>query len=126
MRFLFAAIAALAVATFAFAGPHHNGGHKGGHHNGGHSGAHKGAHNGHHHGGPKHHCGKVHRGCTYRHYCYTSQWCGWNKRCWVPRYSVYIFWCPNQCCWYRCVNNVYVPCDNLCSPSINVNDVVID
>jgi hypothetical protein len=79
------------------------------------------------HSGHTGHYSHVHRGHSYRHYCYGGDWHGWTRRCWCPRYGFYIYWCPNQRCWYRYVEGqAFLPCDKLTSEVIDGNSVDID
>ena len=84
----------------------------------------------HHHGdvGPHHHVGHVHHGRHFRHYCFNASWHYWTRRCWCPRYGIYIYWDPTQRCWYRYVDmdQTYVPLDNLTSEYIDGNSVVVE
>lgn len=137
MRHFISLAAAMLFASIGLAGHPSNGHHN--HHHG-----HHGHHN-HHHG----HHGHVHhvthnvsynsshahytahqccfRGGFFRHCCFRRGWCGWHRRCWVPRHGCHLYWCPRQTCWYGydSVNAVYYPYDNMTNENINPDTVVL-
>ena len=59
----------------------------------------------HHHG---HHGHDHHHG----HHHHPHQWRGWGRRRWSHRHNCWLYWCPEQCCWYQCTPTCYVPLDD--------------
>ena len=55
------------------------------------------------------------KGKTYKHWCYNHHWHGWSYYRWYAPMGCYLYWAPQDLCWYQYVaeQNVYLPCDEL-------------
>jgi hypothetical protein len=56
---------------------------------------------------------------------FDTDWSGCERRTWYSPWNCWLYWVPDQDCWYwySVEERVYVPCDDLTSEDLNDADV---